>query len=128
MELVNLELHIPDDEPKVRVYENYVVFNAAAKTLLGIGNGDYVQFWVSRFGQINGKPWLYVGKTKNIFGYSVRRRLNTMRVNSRSLARMLRQQLDGAGCYHICPDDTELVDGEVRYNIFFKNYDKKDSD
>jgi len=128
MELVNYDLNIPDTEPKVRVYDNYVVINAAAVSLLGIGSGDYVQIWASRNERINGKPLLYIGRTGNIFGYVVRRRMNTMRINSRKLARSLRMSLDGCGCYIVSKDDTQLVGNDVMHNIFFKNYDKKDTD
>ena len=128
MELVNYNLNLPDTEPKVRVYENYVVINAAGVALLGIGSGDYVQIWASRNERINGKPLLYIGRTGKIFGYVVRRRMNTMRINSRKLARSLKRSLDGCGCYLVSREDTELVEGEVMHNIFFKNYDKKDTD
>ena len=128
MELVNYDLNIPDTEPKVRVYDNYVVLNAAAVALLGVGSGDYVQIRASRNERINGKPLLYVGRTGNIFGYVVRRRMNTMRINSRKLARSLQTSLDGCGCYLVSKDDVQIVDNEVTYNIFFRNYDKKDTD
>ena len=128
MELVSPESHIPDDEPKVRVYDNYVVLNAAAVSLLGIDDGDYVQLWTSKHEKMNGKHFIYIGRTRRIFGYAVRQRAKTMRINSRPLARRLMEVLDGCGCYRICPEDTQVVDGEIRYNIFFKNYDKKDTD
>ena len=127
MEL-NCDFNIPDTEPKLRVYDNYVVLNAAAVSLLCISPGDYVQIRSSRYERINGKPLLFIGRTAKIFGYVVRPRMNTMRINSRRLARSLKENLDGCGCYLVSRSETEDVDGETAYNIFFKNYDKKDTD
>jgi hypothetical protein len=131
MELMNLLNTIPEREPILRVYDNYAVLNAAAVTLLGLEDGDYIRFMQSRFGRVNGKPFLYVRKSEAAFGSTpVRRRHRVMRVDGRPLARLLKDALDGTGVYRVCPDDTirDDTDGQVCYNIFFRNYDKKNTD
>lgn len=130
MELVNLLNTIPEREPIIRVYDTYAVLNAAAVTLLGLEDGDYIRFAQSRIERINGKPFLYVRKSSTAFGSTpVRKRHRVMRIDGRQLARLLMDALDGPGMYRVCPDDTiQDADGQLCYNIFFRNYDKKNTD
>lgn len=130
MELVNLLNTIPEREPIIRVYDTYAVLNAAAVALLGLEDGDYVRFSQSRTERINGKPFLYVKKATTAFGStSVHKRCQVMRIEKRQLARLLSEALDGPGMYRVCPDDTIRDDeGQICYNIFFRNYDKKNTD
>lgn len=126
MELVLLTKGLPETEPKVRIYGHYAVFNAAAVAMLGLQDGDYIQFAHPAYGF---KKETYVRKTtKTVGSYIARKRKGTMRISSRKLAVLLAERLDGNGCYRICPEvKVEDPDG-TWYNIFFKNYDKKDSD
>jgi len=126
MELVLLTKGLPETEPKVRIYGHYAVFNAAAVALLDLHDGDYVQFAHPAYGF---KKETYVRKTgKTVGSYIARKRKGTMRVSSVKLSTLLAERLDGKGCYRICPEDTVPDDDGMWYSIFFKNYDKKDSD
>lgn len=126
MELVLLTKGLPETEPKIRVYDQYVVFNAAAVELLGLKDGDYVQFAHPAYGF---KKETYVRRTgKTVGSYVARKRTCTMRVSSRRLASLLAERLNGQGCYRVCPEDTVPDDDGMWYSIFFVNYDKKDSD
>ena len=126
MEFVLLTKELPETEPKMRVYEHYVVFNSAAVSLMGLNDEDYVQFAHPAFGT---KKETYVRKTDRAVGsYIARKRRSTMRVASRKLSALLAERLDGVGCYRICPEDPVPDEGGTWYNIFFRNYDKKDTD
>lgn len=128
MELVNITARMPEKEPKIRIYDNYLVINAAGTKLLGLRDGDYLQINESAQ-SVAGKRLLYIGKPSVVTGsYEVKKRKNTMRINCRLLARMMKEKLDGRGCYRICPEDTLRVSDTTWYNIFFKNYDKKNTD
>ena len=123
MELVNITSQIPESEPKLRIYPNYAVLNAAAVSLLDLRHGDYVQFACPKIDRGNGRPELYLRKTTRILGsVSVRARGNTMILGSRKLAASLVDKLNGKGCYLISPDVTiDDKDGKY-YNVFFRNY------
>ncbi len=128
MELVPLTKSIPETEPKIRVYSRYVVLNAAAVRLLGLQDRDYVQVSHPVYGF---RKELYIRKTSITVGsYTARvqRGKGTMRLSSMKLATLIAEYLNGYGCYLISPSvSVEDKDGTY-YNIFFKNYDKKDSD
>lgn len=128
MELVPLTKSIPETEPKIRVYSRYVVLNAAAVRLLGLQDRDYVQVAHPVYGF---RKELYIRKTSITVGsYTARvqRGKGTMRLSSMKLATLIAEYLNGYGCYLISPSvSVEDKDGTY-YNIFFKNYDKKDSD
>ena len=51
-----------------------------------------------------------------------------MRVSSVKLSTLLAERLEGNGCYRICPEETVPDEDGTWYSIFFRNYDKKDSD
>lgn len=123
MEFENLTSQMPESEPKMRVYDNYATLNAAAVQLLGLEQGDYVQFVNSPRERINGKPLLFIRKTTRPVGsVQARKRGKTMVLSSRRIAGLLREQLSGAGCYRICPEDCiKDLDGTY-YNVFFRNY------
>ena len=123
MELENLSTQIPESEPKLRVYPNYAVLNASAVRLMGVKHGDYIQFASPKMERINGRPLLYVRKTDRIVGsIRARQRGATMILSSRKVARLLRDALDGAGCYRVCPEDTVADANGTYYNVFFRNY------
>ena len=126
MELTILSKGIPETEPKMRIYGHYVVLNAAAVKLLGIQDGDYVQFAKPAYGF---RKELYIRKTSVPGGsYIARKRKQIARISSASLLGILQENAFGRGCYRICPEvAVEDKDGTY-YNIFFRNYDKKDTD
>lgn len=126
MELTTLFKGIPETEPKMRIYGHYVVLNAAAVKLLGIRDGDYVQFAKPAYGF---RKELYIRKTSVPGGsYIARMRKQTARISSASLLGILQENEFGKGCYRICPEVTvEDEDGKY-YNIFFRNYDQKNTD
>lgn len=126
MELTTLYKGLPETEPKMRIYGNYVVLNAAAVKLLGIQDGDYIQFAKPVYGFRNE---LYIRKTTVPAGsYIARMRKQTARIASRDLIGILGEKHFAKGCYRICPEVTvEDPDGKY-YNIFFRNYDQKDTD
>ena len=126
MELTTLSRGIPETEPKMRIYGHYVVLNAAAVKLLGIQDGDYIQFAKPTYGFRNE---LYIRKTNVPAGsYIARKRKLTARISSASLLGILKENGFGNGCYRICPEvAVEDKDGTY-YNIFFRNYDKKSTD
>lgn len=126
MELTTLSRGIPETEPKMRIYGHYVVLNAAAVKLLGIKDGDYIQFAKPTYGF---RKELYIRKTSVPGGsYIARKRKQTARISSASLLGILRENEFGKGCYRICPEvKVDDKDGTY-YNIFFRNYDKKDTD
>lgn len=126
MELTILSKGIPETEPKMRIYGHYVVLNAAAVKLLGIRDGDYIQFAKPTY---SFRKELYIRKTSVPGGsYIARKRKQTARISSASLLGILQENEFGKGCYRICPEvSVEDKDGTY-YNIFFRNYDKKDTD
>ena len=126
MELANLSKGLPETEPKMRIYGQYVVLNAAAVNLLGIQDGDYIQFAKPVYGFRNE---LYIRKASTPSGsYVARMRKHTARIASRSLIGILDEKNFGKGCYRICPEVTVADEDGTYYNIFFRNYDKKDTD
>lgn len=128
MELTNLIQDMPTDQPRLRVYGTHAIFNSVAVRLLELKPGDYVRFSKPRIHTGNKTP-IYVGKTTNINGaFRVFKKDERMRVNGTALMRKLQESLDGPGCYRICPEDSVTENGETQYNIFFRKYDKKDTD
>ena len=127
MELTTLSKGLPETEPKIRIYDYYVVLNAAAVKLLVINDGDYVQFAKPAYGF---RKELYIRKTSVPGGSYIARKKGrqTARISSASLIGILQENEFGKGCYRICPEvKVEDKDGTY-YNIFFRNYDKKDTD
>jgi hypothetical protein len=129
-QLISISNKIPETEPKLRVYPNYVSINAAGVRLLGLESGDYIQINTSVVAQLTGRKNYYIGKPKlDIIGaYPVARRGRTMLIHSRHLSQKLIALLDGEGCYRICPEDKVATKDATWYNIFFKNYDKENTD
>ena len=117
--LVNLTNDAPRTEPLLRIFDNYMVFNANAATLLGLNDGDKV--YVGREARLSNN--LYVGKARMKQSYAVSRRGNTFCVYSAPLTRMVAGWLEGKGTYRICPED-KLDDGlgNMFYNIFKRKY------
>lgn len=117
--LVNLTNDAPRTEPLLRVYNNYMVFNAHAVSLLGLKDGDKVYIGRDERAANN----LYVGKAQMKQSYAVWRRNNTFLIYSAPLARKVASWLDGNGTYRICPEDTRNDDrGNIFYNIFKRKY------
>lgn len=128
MELILLTKSIPETEPKIRVYKRYVTINAAAVRLLGLKDRDYVQFAHPVYGFAKE---LYIRKTSVIIGSyiaRVQRGKGTMRVTSMKLSSLIAKRLEGYGCYLVSASEKVDDPDGTYYNIFFKNYDKKDTD
>ena len=118
--LVNLINDAPRTEPLLRVYDNYMVFNANASSLLGLKDGDKV--YVGRDDRSSNN--LYVGKAQMKQSYAVCRRDNTFIVYNAPLTRKVAAWLEGKGTYRICPEDKQHdAVGNIFYNIFKKKYD-----
>ena len=117
--LVNLINEAPRTEPLLRIYDNYMVFNANAATLLGLNDGDKI--YIGRDDRSSDN--LYVGRAKIKQSYSVLRRDNTFIIYNAPLARIVASWLEGKGTYRICPED-KLEDGlgNMFYNICKKKY------
>ena len=117
--LVNLINDAPRTEPLLRIYPNYMTFNAHAASLLGLSDGDKV--YVGRDERLSNN--LYVGKACMKQSYAVCRRDNTFIIYNAPLTRKVASWLEGKGTYRICPEDK--VDdglGNTFYNIFKKKY------
>ena len=128
MELEPLTKSIPESEPKIRIYQRYVVLNAATVRLLGLNDRDYVQVAKPVYGF---RKELYIRKTNLTAGsYTARvqKGKGTMRISSLKLATLLAQHLEGYGCYLVSPSVSVDDKDGIYYNIFFRNYDKKNSD
>lgn len=117
--LVNLINDAPRTEPLLRVYANYMTFNAKASDLLGLREGDKV--YIGRDDRASNN--LYVGKAQLKQSYTVSRRDNTFVVYNAPLTRKVASWLEGKGTYRICPED-KIDDGlgNMFYNIFKKKY------
>lgn len=117
--LVNLINDAPRTEPLLRIYTNYMTFNANAATLLGLKDGDKV--YIGRDDRASNN--LYVGKALMKQSYAVWRRDNTFIIYNAPLTRQVAGWLEGKGTYRICPED-KLNDGlgNTFYNIFKKKY------
>ena len=117
--LVNLINDAPRSEPLLRIYANYMVFNANAVGLLGLKDGDKVYIGRDERSSNN----LYVGKAALKQSYAVCRRDNTFIIYNAPLTRMVAGWLEGKGTYRICPED-KVGDGmgNTFYNIFKKKY------
>lgn len=129
MELKEIFVSIPKSEAVLRIYRNYLCLNSSAVTLLGLDGTGYIKVSNSQDDLSAGRFRCYIAKVNNtaITSFAYRKRGNTAIVSSRPLAGFLAKNLDGYGTYRICPDDN-FFDGQVNwYNIFFVNYDKKDS-
>lgn len=117
--LVNLTNDAPRTEPLLRIYANYMTFNAHAASLLGLKEGDKV--YIGREERMANN--LYVGRAQMKQSYAVAKRDNTFIVYSAPLARTVAGWLEGNGTYRICPEDKiEDVAGNKFYNIFKKKY------
>lgn len=128
MELVPLTKSIPETEPKIRVYRRYVTLNVAAVNLLGLKDDDYVQFATPIHGF---RKEIYLRKTSVSVGAyraKTQRGRGVMRLSSNNLCSLLADNLDGPGCYLVSPSVTVDDPNGMYYNIFFKNYDKKNTD
>lgn len=119
--LVNLTNDAPRTEPLLRIFKNYMTFNAHAVQLLGICDGDKV--YIGRDERKGNN--LYVGKARSKQSRLVIRRGNTFLLHDAALTRMVAGWLEGTGAYRICPEDmTEDCTGNIYYNIFKKKYGK----
>ena len=119
--LVNLTNDAPRTEPLLRIYKNYMAFNAHAVELLGLTDGDKVYIGRSERMADN----LYVGKARFKQSNIVIRRGNTFLLHNTALCRTVARWLEGMGTYRICPEDRiEDGTGNLFYNIFKKKYGK----
>ena len=119
MQLVNLTNDAPRTEPLLRIYGNYMTFNAAASRLLGLTDGDRIYIGRDERACNN----LYVGKATLKQSRSVTRRSHSFIVYCAPLARQVAGWLEGQGTYRICPEDTQVDGaGNIYYNIFKRKY------
>lgn len=117
--LVNLTDIAPRTEPVLRVFDNYMTFNAHAAQMLGLSDGDKV--YIGREERMANN--LYVGKAKLKQSNVVRRRGKTFLLHNAALTRAVAGWLEGKGTYRICSEDKmEDCFGNLYYNIFKKKY------
>lgn len=117
--LVSLTTEAPRTEPLLRIYRNYMTFNAHAASLLGLSDGDKV--YIGR-NERQGNN-LYVGKARMKQSNIIVRRGYTFLLHNAELSRAVAGWLEGEGTYRICPEDCmEDGAGNIFYNIFKKKY------
>lgn len=116
--LKNLQHEAPRSESLMRVYDKFIVFNAAAARLLGLTEGSYVTIM-----QDDRDNDLYVANAPGMRqSHAVRKRNNTFKLNSASFCRDVASALEGPGTYRICPETTKDEYGRKFFNIFKKKY------
>lgn len=108
----------PRTEPLIRVYSQYITFNAPAAKLLGFKDDDVVSIM-----QDDRDGYVYVANCQAKQSYTLASRNNTYLVRNSLLSRKLAECLDGFGTYRISKDmiQTDLF-GNKYYNIFKKKY------
>ena len=116
--LKNLQNEAPRSETLMRVYDKFIVFNAAASRLLGLTEGSYVTIM-----QDDRDNDLYVANAAGMRqSHAVRGRSNTYILRSASFCRKVAAALEGAGTYRICPEAVKEEYGRKFFNIFKKKY------
>ena len=110
----------PRTEPLIRIYPNYITFNAPAARLLGFKKDDVVSIM-----QDDRDGYLYVANCRTKQSYPLAMRNNTFLVRNVELCNKLAECLEGLGTYRISQDVTlcDFNDNKY-YNIFKKKYGK----
>lgn len=112
----------PSSEALLRVYENQLTLNAAAKRLLRLDDDSQVAFRTSDSGPAGTKR-LYVAK-KSHSAYSVVKVGNGYRVRSAALCKSIADLLQGYGTYRIEGENpVRDYNGDVCYCVFFRRYE-----
>lgn len=117
--LKNILIGAPKTEPLLRIYPNYISFNAVAASLLGFNEGDAVSVM-----QDDRDGWVYVGNVHTKQSYVLSRQGSAFVVRCAPLCRRLAECLEGCGTYRISKDDATEFMGHTYYNIFKKKYGK----
>ena len=110
----------PRTEPLIRIYPNYITFNAPAARLLGFKKDGVVSIM-----QDDRDGYLYVANCRTKQSYPLVMRNNTFLVRNVELCNKLAERLEGFGTYRISKDVTLLDYNDNKYyNIFKKKYGK----
>lgn len=110
----------PRSEPLVRIYKNYICFNAVAVKLLGLKEGDSVSIM-----RDDRDGYLYVANCNSMKqSHAITMKKTMFTVSSAPLCRKMAENLEGFGSYKICKDETQDYMGHKFYNIFKKKYGK----
>lgn len=110
----------PRKVPTMRIYPNYLSFNAPAASLLNLTEGCSVSIM-----QDDRDGLVYVANCSTMKqSYPLQQRNNTFRVSNAPLCRALADSMDGYGTYLISQDLSMEFMGKEFYNIFKKKYEK----
>jgi hypothetical protein len=128
MELKELFVALPRSEAIIRIYKNYLSLNGSSVALLGLDGTGKIKLSYSQDDMRAGRFRCFIAKTdSSIMSFDYRMRGGCAIVACRSLVAFLAEHLDGYGSYRICPEDYVNDGNNIWYNIFIRNYDKKDS-
>lgn len=110
----------PRTEPLIRIYPNFISFNAPAAAMLQLQEGDSVSIM-----QDDRDGYVFVANCSTMRqSYALKLRNNTFRVSNAPLCRKLAGCLEGFGTYRICQDFSTNYMDQKFYNIFKKKYGK----
>lgn len=108
----------PRCEPLVRIYKNYISFNAVAVRLLGLEDGSSVSIM-----RDDRDGYVYVANCDCMRqSYAIVKKKTLFTISGAPLCRKLASCLDGFGTYKICKEETQEYMGHTFYNIFKKKY------
>jgi hypothetical protein len=118
--LKNLLQSAPKTEPLIRIYPNYIAFNAVATSLLDLKDGDAVSVM-----QDDRDGYIYIANNPEAkVAYGIKRKKTTSTLTNAALCRKLAECFDGPGSYRICVEDSIEFMGHRYYNVFGKKYGK----
>lgn len=110
----------PRTEPLIRIYPEYLVFNAPAADVLGLEEDASVSIQ-----QDDRDGYVYVARCDSMkHAYGLRKRNNTYVLSNAPLCRKLAECMDGFGSYRISQEVKTEFMGTIFYNIFKKKYGK----
>lgn len=117
--LIDILQIAPQSRALMRVYKNYICLNATAAKLLRLDEKSLI--CIKRRESF---PSLYISNAKGMrFSYACKKKGFRYLINNAKLARAVADNLEGAGSYRICEEES-WSDGEnIYYNIFFKKYE-----
>ncbi len=121
--MTNINNHLHKSSPSIKVYKNRCTLNKEAIDLLKLNLNDKIDISIDQEERKLGRDRIYICKTQSKKGYSLQPRGRTYRINSTQLSKSLSQYLQGYGTYRICEEVSEIENGVIYYNIFFKRYD-----
>lgn len=110
----------PRTVPTMRIYPNFLSFNAPAAALLQLEEDGSVAIM-----QDDRDGLIYVANCSTMKqSYPLQKRGNTYRVSNAPLCRVLADKMDGFGTYLITQDLSMQFMEKKFYNIFKKKYEK----